>query len=91
MPVLARALAVRRLRLENIHLQQAVGIYELSMVIQLTLGFDVVLQKVADAAMGHSEISGVSILVPIEDGKALRVAISLGDVSSRKRGKAYSV
>jgi PAS domain S-box-containing protein len=87
LPVLSRALAGRRLRLENIHLQQAVGIYELSMVIQLTLGFDVVLQKVADAAMGHNQVSGVSILVPVEDGKALRVAVSRGDDASENERK----
>jgi PAS domain S-box-containing protein len=87
LPVLARALAVRRLRLENIHLQQAVGIYELSMVIQLTLGFDVVLQKVADAAMGHNQVNGVSLLVPVEDGKALRIAVSRGDFAAGEEGK----
>ena len=87
LPVLARALAVRRLRLENIHLQQAVGIYELSMVIQLTLGFDVVLQKVADAAMGHTQVSGVSLIIPVEDGKSLRVAVSRGDHPSEAEGK----
>ena len=66
LPVLARARSVRQLRLENIHLEQAVGIYELEhVVIQLTLDFDTVLQKVADAAMGHTQVSGVSILVPM--------------------------
>src|SRR6202042_2503995 len=48
LPVLRRARGVRQLRLENIHLQQAVGIYELSMVVGSTLDFDAVLQKVAD-------------------------------------------
>ncbi len=49
LPVLARALAVRHLRLKNIHLQQAVAIYELSTVIQSTFDVDSVLQKAADA------------------------------------------
>jgi PAS domain S-box-containing protein len=87
LPVLARARAVRRLRLENIHLQQAVGIYELSMVIRLTLDFDTVLQKVADAAMAHNQVSGVSMLVPIEDGKALRVAVARGENAVQDEGK----
>lgn len=86
LPVLSRALAVRRLRLENIHLQQAVGIYELSMVIQLTLGFDAVLQKVADAAMGHAQVGAVAILVPAADGEALRLAVSRGDNAARDEG-----
>jgi len=87
LPILSRALAVRRLRLENIHLQQAVVIYELSTVIQSTLGFDAVLQKVADAAMAHAEVSGVCMLVPIEDGKALRVAVTRGDNAAQNEGK----
>ena len=87
LPVLARALAVRRLRLENIHLQQAVAIYELSSVIQSTFGFDAVLHKVADAAMAHTEVGGVCMLVPIEDGHALRVAVSRGDNASQNEGK----
>ncbi len=85
--VLARALSVRRLRLENIHLQQAVGIHELSMVIRLTLDFEAVLQKVAEAAMGHTRVREVSILVPIEDGKALRTAAVRGDNVAIKEGK----
>jgi CheY-like chemotaxis protein len=87
LPVLARALAVRRLRLENIHLQQAIGIYELSMVIQLTLGFDAVLQKIADAAMAHTQVRGVSILVPDGEGETLRLAACRGDNAARDEGK----
>jgi PAS domain S-box-containing protein len=87
LPVLARARAVRQLRLDNIHLQQAVEIYELSMVIRLTLDFDAVLQKAADAAMGHNQVSGVSILVPIEDGTVLRAAVARGDNAARDEGK----
>jgi PAS domain S-box-containing protein len=90
LPVLARARSVRKLRLENIHLQQAVGIYELSMVIRLTLDSDAVLQKVADAAMAHTQVSGVSILLPVDDGKALRVAMARGDNASQHVGKQVS-
>jgi DNA-binding NtrC family response regulator len=69
LPVLTRALSVRQLRLENIQLQQAIGIYELSTVIQFTLDFDTVLQKVADAAMGHAQVSSIAVLLPEEGGK----------------------
>jgi hypothetical protein len=87
LPVLSRARAVQRLRLENIHLQQAVGIYELSMVIRLTLDFEAVLQKVANAAMGHAQVRSVAMLVPIEDGKALRVAVAKGEDAERDDAK----
>jgi two-component system cell cycle sensor histidine kinase/response regulator CckA len=87
LPVLARAHGVRQLRLQNIHLQQALGIYELSMVIGSTLDFGAVVQKVADAAMRNNQVSGVSILVPIEDGTALRAAVARGDNAARDEGK----
>ena len=87
LPVLARALGVRQLRLKNIHLHQAVEIYELSMVIRLTLDFDTVLQKVADAAMRHDQVKGVSLLLPIEEGKALRVAVARGENAAADEGK----
>ena len=78
LPVLARALAVRRLRMENVQLHEAVGIYKLSMAVAFTFDFDIVLQKVADAALLQSRVHGVSILLPTEDGDELRVAIARG-------------
>jgi PAS domain S-box-containing protein len=87
MLVLARALDVRRLRLENIHLHQAVGIYELSAVIQFTLDFETVLQKVADAAMGHAQVSSVAVLLPSENGTELRVAVARGENEMQDMGK----
>jgi PAS domain S-box-containing protein len=83
LPILGRALNVRRLRMKNVHLEQAVAIYGLSMAIQLTLGCDSVLQKVADAALGYKQVSGVAVLVPIEEGKALRVAATRGEYAAR--------
>ena len=85
--MLARALSLRQLRLENMHLQQAMGIDELSLVIRLTLGFDTVLQKVADAAMGHTRISGFPMLVPSEDQKVFYVAVARGTTAERDLGK----
>jgi len=87
LPVLERARGVRQLRLKNIHLQQAVEIYELSMVIRLTLDREAVLQKVVDAAMGHNQVSGVSVLLPIEQQKTLRVAAARGENAARDEKK----
>src|SRR6266700_30308 len=64
LPVLTRSLAVRRVRMENIELHQAVGMYELSKAIVLALDFDTVLQKVADAAVAQSRVRAVSVLLP---------------------------
>jgi len=48
--VLTRALTLRRLRMENIQLREAIGLYELSMAIALAQDSMAILDKVADAA-----------------------------------------
>lgn len=78
LPVLARALAVRHLRMENIQLRGAVGIYELSMAIAFALDRDTVVQKVMDAVLQQNPTADVSILLPSEDGKHFNVALACG-------------
>jgi PAS domain S-box-containing protein len=77
--VLARALHIQKLRIENIHLHEEVGSYERSMAIGSAHGVDAVLQKVADAAMGQIYVRDVSVLVPAEDGKTLSVVVARGE------------
>src|SRR6185503_11335977 len=78
LPVLARALAVRQLRMENIQLRGAVSIYELSMAIAFAFDRDTVLQKVMDAVLQQNPAADVSVLLPSEDGKELNVALARG-------------
>jgi PAS domain S-box-containing protein len=85
LPVLVRALNLRRLRLETIDLQQAAGIYALSMTSRVTLEFDAILQQVADAAMGNPHLSGVSLLLPSDNGKTLRVVLARGATEEMSR------
>lgn len=61
LPVLARSLGVRRVRNENLELQQAVGMYELSKAMSTALDFDTVLQKVADTAAAQNGVRSVSV------------------------------
>jgi PAS domain S-box-containing protein len=91
LPVLSRALAVRRLRMENIQLRETVGMHELSMAIAFALDFDTILQKVADAAFQQSQASDVSILLPTRDGKELRVAVARGQNADRIQGKRVPI
>jgi signal transduction histidine kinase/FixJ family two-component response regulator len=74
LPVLARALATRRLQTENIQLREAVSIYELSRAITMGLSHDEVVQRTVAAAAQQSDAGAVCILVPTEDGRELRVA-----------------
>jgi signal transduction histidine kinase len=81
-PVLTRALGVRRLRMENIRLREAVGIYELSQSIARTLDAHAILEKIAEAAFQQSYAHEVLVLV----GDARRNVLGLG--VSRSRGTA---
>jgi signal transduction histidine kinase len=73
LPVLTRALATRRLQTENIQLREAVSIYELSRAITLGLSHDEIVQRTIAAAARQSDAGAVSILVPTEEGRELRV------------------
>lgn len=73
-PVLTRALDVRRLRLENIQLREAVGIYEVSSTIARTLDADTILARVADAAFQQSRACEVFVLVSGQSDEPLRLA-----------------
>jgi signal transduction histidine kinase len=83
-PVLARAMNVRRLRLENIQLREAVGIYELSTVIARSLDSATVLERVADAAFQLHRAQEVRVYVANAAGTALRL------VAARSHGPAPS-
>lgn len=78
-PVLARALEMRRLRMENFQLREMNSIYEFSKAMAQTLDLDTVLQKVADAALEQCEADEASILLPTEHGDELFVAVVCGD------------
>jgi len=91
LPVLARALGVRHLRMENIQLRGAVSIYELSMAIAFALDQDTILQKVMDAALQQNVTADVSILSPSEDGKELYVALASGRNAEHIRTKRLPI
>ncbi len=87
LPVLTRSLAMRRVRMENIELHQAVGMYELSKAIGLALDFDTVLEKVADAAMSQSRVRAVTVLLIGGTGAdELHVAATRGENTESLKG-----
>ncbi|MGI9069268.1 MAG: PAS domain S-box protein [Pyrinomonadaceae bacterium] len=87
LPVLTRAMNVRHLRLENVHLRETVAIYGLSQTIAFTLDPKTVLSKLADAALQQSDADEVSILLPTNDGKELYVAMVRGEKRERLLGE----
>ena len=79
LPTLTRAIEVRRLRLENVHLREMLAIYELSIAVAFTLDSNTILNKVADAVVEVCRADEVSILLPSRDGMKLHVAVSRGE------------
>ncbi|MBI3921259.1 MAG: PAS domain S-box protein [Armatimonadetes bacterium] len=74
LPVVSRAMEMRHLRLENLQLRESVSIYELSQAVAHTLDLNIILNKVADAALQQCEADEVSIMLPTRDGRELYVA-----------------
>ncbi len=79
LPVLSRAMEVRRLRLENVQLRDTAAIYDLSLVITFTQDLDALLDKVADAALQQMQADEVSILLPTSAKDQLYVAVVRGE------------
>jgi signal transduction histidine kinase len=78
LPVLARALAMRRLQLENIQLRESVAIYELARAITEGLEHDQVVERTLAAASRQDDAAAVYLLVPTPDGRGLQLAGAAG-------------
>ena len=87
LPVLTRALNMRRLSQENLHLRETVAIYELCQTIAFTLDRQTLLGKLADAALQQSDADELSILLLASDGSELYVAAIRGEKRSRLLGE----
>ncbi|MBI3948314.1 MAG: response regulator [Armatimonadetes bacterium] len=79
LPILARAVEVRRLRLENAQLHESLAVYELSNAVASTLDVETILAKTADAAVEQCRADEVSIMLPSPDGQELRIAVVRGE------------
>jgi serine phosphatase RsbU (regulator of sigma subunit)/DNA-binding response OmpR family regulator len=86
-PVLSRALAVRRLRVENIQLRETLGIYELSAAIASASGFHMILEKLADAV--YQESNGGEAAVLLLHGEELAVAAARGANAARLMDRRF--
>jgi len=61
---LSRAMEVHRLRIENVHLNEIVNIYELGQVVSVTLDLEKILRRATDAVLYQCQADEVSILLP---------------------------
>jgi PAS domain S-box-containing protein/putative nucleotidyltransferase with HDIG domain len=78
LPLLSRAMQVRNLRLENIHLKETVAIHELGKAIAFSSDLNSILNKIADAALQQCSADEVSIMLPTKSGRELYVAVVRG-------------
>jgi PAS domain S-box-containing protein len=78
LPVITRALEMRRLKNENLHLRENMAIYDLAMTVSHTLDPDIILNKLADAVTEHIGADQVLIMLPADTDNELYVAIARG-------------
>ena len=78
LPVLARALAMRGLQLENIQLRESVSIYELARAITHGLEHDEVVERTLGAASRQDDVDAVYLLEPVTQAGELCLAGAAG-------------
>ena len=78
MPVLSRAMEVRRLKLGNAQLRETVSSYELGKAIASTLDLNKILKRVADAALQQCGADEVCVMLLMRPGDNLYVALVRG-------------
>jgi diguanylate cyclase (GGDEF)-like protein/PAS domain S-box-containing protein len=87
LPVISRAMQVRKLRKENIELHSTMAVYELTKVIHVTMDADIIANKVADAAMELCRVDEVSVMLPTVEGDKLYVVAIRGEGREKFLGK----
>lgn len=78
MPLLGRAIAVRRMGLENIQLRQTLAIYELGQTVSYSLALNTILDKVADGALQQCAADEASIMLLSPEGDVFSIAAVRG-------------
>jgi len=87
LPLITRAMNVRRMRLENLQLRETLVIYELAQTIALTLDPQTIISKLVDAVLSQTGADEVSVLLPVPDGDELYVAAVRGENRERLLGQ----
>jgi PAS domain S-box-containing protein len=79
LPLIARAMEVRRLKLENIQLQETVAVHELATLVAFPFDIRTILNKLLDAALQQCQADEASIMLTAEDDNGeLYIAIAKG-------------
>ncbi|MGA2974817.1 MAG: response regulator [Spirochaetia bacterium] len=78
LPLLDRAIAVRKLGLENVQLRQTLAIYELGQTVSYSLALNTILDKVADGALQQCAADEASVMLLSPAGDELYIAAVRG-------------
>jgi PAS domain S-box-containing protein len=78
LPVLERALAVRRLRQENVQLREAVAVHALCQTVASTLDRRTILDKLADAVLEQTRADELSVMLLAPEEDAFEIALVRG-------------
>lgn len=88
-PILARAMGVRRLRLENVQLRESMALYDLSQAIAYDMDPREIAEKTIDAALKQTEADEAAILLKTAAGDELYVVAARGDKREALLGRHW--
>jgi PAS domain S-box-containing protein len=91
LPVIERAINLKRLRSENIQLREALALTEVSTTVASILEPSVVLSKVADAVFSSLGANGTALFTANHDRQRLEAMIVRGEAWSHLRDVAYPI
>lgn len=91
LPVLSRAMEMRRLQSENLQLRESAAIFDLILAVSLSLDINVILDKIADAVIEQCDADEVSILLPASNSDEYYVALFRGDQADYRIGETIPI
>lgn len=91
LPVIERAINIKRLRSENIQLREALALSEVSTTVASILDPPVVLDKVADAVFNSLGADGAALFTANHDRQTLDATIVRGEAWSHLRDVVYPI
>jgi CheY-like chemotaxis protein len=91
LPVLAHALQVRQLRLENVQLRQTVAMYQLGQAIAYALDPNTILHTVVDGALQQVHGAEAAIMLPTPEDEDLYIAVIRGKNQETLLGMRVSI
>lgn len=88
---ISKAMEVNNLKKENIELRGSLAVYELTKAATFSVNKDIVVDRVAEAALAQCQADEVSVMLPTDQGDELYVAAVRGNNRDHIIGKKVKV